>query len=127
MNRPRTGHQSPNIVGTCLSLQYRRALLGTVICFSHMALQWNQFTFGTQTIREGACRGIEFAGKVKTSGGVPYQKFRKLAAMSGSLSSALLDLAPDPSLEMHRLTPLRCNTGRVDLGLGAKEADGERR
>lgn len=54
-----------------------------------------------------------------------YQKLRKLAAISGSVSSSLvrLRLTPrEPSLEMDKLTPevpLRCRTGREGLDLEA--------
>lgn len=65
----------------------------------------------------------------------PYQKFRKLAAISNSVISSdlLAPLAcPEPSLEMDKLTaevPLRCIAGREDLVLEAMawEEEGERR
>lgn len=59
---------------------------------------------------------------------VTYQKLRKLAAISRSVSSSRVRLRlvprewPEPSLEMDKLAPevpLRCTTGREDLDLKA--------
>lgn len=116
---------------TYLSLQYNKVLLGTVIWFSHMALELGQLYVeektGVWNTNDGNrhVREIIPAGyRDKSFGSITYQKFKKLA-MSNSVSSEDVDgllapLCPEPNLEIMTLAPdvpRRCKAGRVDLDL----------
>lgn len=121
----------PRGIVTYLSLQYNKVLLGTVIWFSHMALELGQLYVeektGVWNTNDGNrhVREIIPAGyRDKSFGSITYQKFKKLA-MSNSVSSEDVDgllapLCPEPNLEIMTLAPdvpRRCKAGRVDLDL----------